>query len=130
MPSRIPGTARRAVLALTAAGLAVTALPATAGANPGPDPLARYHDQRLTWKSCVLGPDDTTGKELKQAGARCADAGADQHAVYGVYGVPCVDDTVNAYLATGRLPGRDLDCRGPANGQRTPVPGPFPVRAP
>jgi pimeloyl-ACP methyl ester carboxylesterase len=42
--------------------------------------------------------------------------GADQHAVYGVYGEPCVDDAVNAYLATGRLPGRDIDCGAPARG--------------
>ncbi|MBR8640101.1 alpha/beta fold hydrolase [Streptomyces tuirus] len=67
------GTARRAALALTTAALALTALPATATARPASDPLARFHDQRLTWKSCVLGPDDTTGKELEQAGARCAD---------------------------------------------------------
>ncbi|MEU0191041.1 alpha/beta hydrolase [Streptomyces afghaniensis] len=78
MLSRFPGTPRRAALALTAAGLALTALPATAGASPGSDslthdPLARYHHQRLAWKSCLLGPDDTTGKELEQAGARCAD---------------------------------------------------------
>ncbi|MEU6919086.1 alpha/beta hydrolase [Streptomyces olindensis] len=74
MLSRLPGTARRAALALTAGALAVTALPATAAERaPGPDPLARFHEQRLTWKSCVLGPDDTTGKELRQAGARCAD---------------------------------------------------------
>jgi len=37
--------------------------------------------------------------------------GADQHAVYGVYGAPCVDTTVNAYLATGRLPASDITCR-------------------
>ncbi|MDT0386784.1 alpha/beta hydrolase [Streptomyces dubilierae] len=73
MSSRFPGTPRRAALALTTAALALTALPATAGAASGPDPLARYHQQRLTWKSCVLGPDDTTGRELEQAGARCAD---------------------------------------------------------
>jgi hypothetical protein len=36
--------------------------------------------------------------------------GADQHAVYGVYGSACADDAVNAYLATGRLPARDIDC--------------------
>ena len=71
MLSRSPGTARRAVLALTAAALAFTALPAAAEAAP--DPLARYDRQHLTWKSCVLGPDDPTGKELEQAGARCAD---------------------------------------------------------
>ncbi|MGI5423972.1 alpha/beta hydrolase [Streptomyces sp. CA-179760] len=69
--SRSSGTARRAALALTAAALACTALPATARAAP--DPLARYHQQHLDWKSCVLDPEDTTGKELRQAGARCAD---------------------------------------------------------
>jgi hypothetical protein len=36
--------------------------------------------------------------------------GADQHAVYGVYGAPCVDATVNVYLATGRLPATDVTC--------------------
>ncbi|MEV5101481.1 alpha/beta hydrolase [Streptomyces massasporeus] len=71
MLSRSPGTTRRAVLALTAAALAFTALPATAEAAS--DPLARYHRQHLAWKSCVLGPDDPTGKELERAGARCAD---------------------------------------------------------
>nr|WP_246564767.1 alpha/beta hydrolase [Streptomyces roseirectus] len=37
------------------------------------DPLSRFHSQRLDWKSCVTGPDDTTGKELERAGATCAD---------------------------------------------------------
>ncbi|EFL30183.1 TAP domain-containing protein [Streptomyces viridochromogenes DSM 40736] len=71
MLSRSSGKASRLALALTAAALALTALPATARAAP--DPLARFHQQHLAWKSCVLGPDDTTGKELEQAGARCAD---------------------------------------------------------
>ncbi|MET9760521.1 alpha/beta hydrolase [Streptomyces sp. NPDC006372] len=71
MLSRSPGTASRLTLTLTAAALALTALPATARAAP--DPLARFHHQRLAWKSCVLGPDDPAGKELEQAGARCAD---------------------------------------------------------
>ncbi|MES5820785.1 alpha/beta hydrolase [Streptomyces sp. RG80] len=68
-------TATKAALSLTAAtALALTALPATAlPARAVADPLARYHHQHLDWKSCVLGPDDTTGKELEQAGARCAD---------------------------------------------------------
>ncbi|MHC3469326.1 alpha/beta fold hydrolase [Streptomyces sp. 7R007] len=57
-----------------AGALALAASPATAApARPAPDPLARFHQQHLTWKSCVLGPDDDTGKELQQAGARCAD---------------------------------------------------------
>ncbi|WP_030893844.1 alpha/beta hydrolase [Streptomyces sp. NRRL S-474] len=74
MLSRFPGTSRRAALALTAAALTLTALPATArAAEATADPLARFHQQRLIWKSCLLGPDDTTGEELEQAGARCAD---------------------------------------------------------
>ncbi|MFI1379524.1 alpha/beta hydrolase [Embleya sp. NPDC020886] len=36
--------------------------------------------------------------------------GANRHAVYGLYGNSCVDDRVNAYLATGRLPGTDQTC--------------------
>ncbi|GHA03720.1 alpha/beta hydrolase [Streptomyces echinoruber] len=36
--------------------------------------------------------------------------GADQHAVYGVFGSSCADSAVNAYLATGRLPAGDLTC--------------------
>lgn len=67
-------TAAGAALCLVGA-LTVAASPAAA-AEPAPataDPLARYHHQRLIWKSCVLGPDDATGKELEQAGAQCAD---------------------------------------------------------
>ncbi|MEV0976238.1 alpha/beta hydrolase [Streptomyces sp. NPDC049915] len=49
-------------------------LPATSQAAPAAhSPLARYQHQRLTWKSCVLGAEDAMGKELQQAGARCAD---------------------------------------------------------
>ncbi|MFF7445588.1 MULTISPECIES: alpha/beta fold hydrolase [unclassified Streptomyces] len=67
-------TARKAALGLAATALALTALPATAlPAQAAADPLARYHHQRLDWKSCVLGSDDAIGKELEQAGARCAD---------------------------------------------------------
>ncbi|MET8615404.1 alpha/beta hydrolase [Streptomyces misionensis] len=44
-----------------------------ASATAGADPLARFHHQRLDWKSCALGPDDTTGTALEAAGARCAD---------------------------------------------------------
>ncbi|WP_030347270.1 alpha/beta hydrolase [Streptomyces sp. NRRL S-1022] len=64
-----------AALTLSLAGaLTLGAAPAApAAARPAADPLARYHHQHLHWKSCLLGPDDTTGKELEQAGARCAD---------------------------------------------------------
>ncbi|MFF2923177.1 alpha/beta hydrolase [Streptomyces celluloflavus] len=36
--------------------------------------------------------------------------GANRHAIYGMYGSTCVDDTVNAYLATGKLPATDRTC--------------------
>ena len=63
------------VLAFTAPpAVADTAFHTAAGGSHAPaDPLARYHHQHLTWKSCLLGPDDETGKELEQAGAQCTD---------------------------------------------------------
>ncbi|MFJ6661778.1 alpha/beta hydrolase [Streptomyces sp. NPDC091377] len=36
---------------------------------------------------------------------------AGQHGVFGEYGNACADGQVNAYLATGELPGRDVTCR-------------------
>jgi len=51
----------------------LASLPLTAPAATAADPLTRFHEQRLDWRSCVTGPDDTTGKELEQAGAQCAD---------------------------------------------------------
>uniref|UniRef100_UPI003F496B6B alpha/beta hydrolase n=1 Tax=Streptomyces achromogenes TaxID=67255 RepID=UPI003F496B6B len=36
--------------------------------------------------------------------------GARQHGLYGEYGNTCVDEHVNAYLRTGRLPTHDLNC--------------------
>ncbi|MFF7443795.1 alpha/beta hydrolase [Streptomyces sp. NPDC008122] len=36
--------------------------------------------------------------------------GARQHGLYGEYGNACVDERVNAYLSTGRLPAHDLTC--------------------
>lgn len=88
-PSPTLAPAPRRLLPRAAAGIALSlvgafavaaappaaASPAAAGAR-GPvakDPLARYHHQSLRWKSCVLGPDDETGKGLQQAGAQCAD---------------------------------------------------------
>ncbi|MEU7136617.1 alpha/beta hydrolase [Streptomyces sp. NPDC046261] len=74
-------TVRRA----SAAGIALTAclaaVPATAAAAPGRDDTAavpgtgldRYYHQSLDWRSCVLGPDDETGRALEKAGAQCAD---------------------------------------------------------
>ncbi|MER6318445.1 alpha/beta hydrolase [Streptomyces sp. NPDC001581] len=36
--------------------------------------------------------------------------GANRHALYGSYGNTCVDDQVNRYLATGKLPAKDRTC--------------------
>ncbi|SEB64902.1 TAP-like protein [Streptomyces sp. 1222.5] len=40
--------------------------------------------------------------------------GADQHALYGVFGSSCVDTAVDACLASGRPPARDVTCSRPA----------------
>lgn len=36
--------------------------------------------------------------------------GANRHAIYGLYGNTCVDNQVNQYLATGKLPAADRTC--------------------
>ncbi|MFJ2898016.1 alpha/beta hydrolase [Streptomyces sp. NPDC087218] len=36
--------------------------------------------------------------------------GANRHGLYGEYGNACVDNRVNRYLATGKLPAKDLTC--------------------
>ncbi|MEU7015851.1 alpha/beta hydrolase [Streptomyces sp. NPDC046385] len=36
--------------------------------------------------------------------------GVNSHGLYGFYGNACVDETVNAYLGTGRLPRADVTC--------------------
>ncbi|MGW1592804.1 alpha/beta hydrolase [Streptomyces sp. NPDC002343] len=50
--------------------------------------------------------------------------GARQHGLYGEYGNACVDNLVNAYLRTGRLPAHDPTCEasGPRGaGRQTPA---------
>ncbi|MDF9810800.1 alpha/beta hydrolase [Streptomyces sp. SPB162] len=51
--------------------------------------------------------------------------GADQHGIFGSYGNVCADDTVNAYLRTGKLPTADVACAGsvPTGGTRGPRAG-------
>ncbi|MFI6642661.1 alpha/beta fold hydrolase [Streptomyces sp. NPDC050504] len=39
--------------------------------------------------------------------------GANRHALYGLYGNDCVDNKVNTYLATGKLPADDQTCVKP-----------------
>ncbi|MFF5701396.1 alpha/beta hydrolase [Streptomyces sp. NPDC012794] len=43
--------------------------------------------------------------------------GANRHALFGLYGNTCVDDQVNAYLATGTLPKQDRTCAKQAGSQ-------------
>ncbi|TDD81119.1 alpha/beta hydrolase [Actinomadura rubrisoli] len=75
-PKRRAGV-RRAV-AVAAAGAAVTGAalvpaPAHAKAPSAGGGLGRFYGQQPTWKDCTLGPDDQVGRELDEAGARCAD---------------------------------------------------------
>ncbi|QCX78680.1 Tripeptidyl aminopeptidase precursor [Streptomyces sp. YIM 121038] len=56
---------------VAAATLALAA-PVGASPEPGPDGLDRYYQQRLHWGSCAQGPGDRTGRDLDEAGARCA----------------------------------------------------------
>jgi len=46
----------------------------------------------------------------QMTGSRLLTAKVSTHGVYGEYGSTCVDNVVNAYLDTGRLPARDLTC--------------------
>lgn len=64
---------RTALCAVLALAVSLLSAPAATAATGTGDPLARFRHQPLTWKSCVQGPDDDTGKELQQAGAECAD---------------------------------------------------------
>ncbi|MFI0982612.1 alpha/beta hydrolase [Streptomyces sp. NPDC021093] len=68
-------TSRRIrALAVVAAVLAATAtVTTTATVTAAPDPLARFHAQRVDWHACALGADDELGQDLDAAGADCAD---------------------------------------------------------
>jgi pimeloyl-ACP methyl ester carboxylesterase len=74
-PCRLVSRAAAGAALCLVGSFALAASPAAAQPDRAAtaDPLARFHHQNLVWKSCLLGPDDETGKELQQAGARCAD---------------------------------------------------------
>lgn len=65
MKSTYARTRRCLVSALALIALSVAVAP-PAGADGGPPPP-------LDWKPCAQGPDDALGRELDQAGARCAE---------------------------------------------------------
>jgi pimeloyl-ACP methyl ester carboxylesterase len=62
-----------ATAAIATAVALTTPLAAFAAAPPATDPLAAYDHQAIAWHSCQLGPDDSEGQQLDQAGAHCAD---------------------------------------------------------
>ncbi|WP_067465405.1 alpha/beta hydrolase [Actinomadura macra] len=75
-PRRSKG-ARRAVALFAGgavmAGTAALPAPARAWETSGGGGLGRFYSQHPQWKACTLGPDDQVGRELDEAGARCAD---------------------------------------------------------
>jgi len=77
--TRLPSLATRMGAGLAGAAIVLTATPAapqvstTEAATATTAALARFHRQQLTWKSCLLGPQDKVGEELERAGAQCAD---------------------------------------------------------
>ncbi|MCX5206342.1 alpha/beta hydrolase [Streptomyces sp. NBC_00237] len=66
--------------------------------------VAATGDPRTTYRSSVALHDRLPGSRLLTL------EGANRHGLYGRYGNTCVDAEVNRYLATGRLPSRDLTC--------------------
>ncbi|MGW1848434.1 alpha/beta hydrolase [Streptomyces sp. NPDC001966] len=66
--------------------------------------VAATGDPRTTYKSSVTLHEQLPGSKLLTL------KGADRHALFGRYGNACVDDEVNRYLATGKLPTKDQTC--------------------
>ncbi|MFI6382858.1 alpha/beta fold hydrolase [Streptomyces sp. NPDC050658] len=65
---------RAAVVGAALAAVGAATLPsATADDDTAPSGLGRYYGQSIDWHDCARGPDDTTGRKLDDAGARCAD---------------------------------------------------------
>ncbi|MEU8890868.1 alpha/beta fold hydrolase [Streptomyces sp. NPDC048442] len=66
--------------------------------------VAATGDPRTTYRSSVALHD------LLPSSALLTLKGANRHGLYGRYGSTCVDDEVNRYLATGKLPTKDRTC--------------------
>ncbi|MFE6101101.1 alpha/beta hydrolase [Streptomyces laurentii] len=62
-----------AACAVLLAGTVTATTTVTATAATAPDPLARFHGQRVDWHACAQGAGDEAGKALDVAGADCAD---------------------------------------------------------
>src|SRR5690349_23845655 len=70
----IPALALVALAAAVApAATAGAAAPVARAADPDGTVAVASPGGSLDWKSCALGPDDTEGKDLDRAGARCAE---------------------------------------------------------
>ncbi|MFF2925753.1 alpha/beta hydrolase [Streptomyces celluloflavus] len=70
--------------------------------------VAATGDPRTTYKSSVTLHEQLPGSKLLTL------KGANRHALFGRYGNACVDDEVNRYLATGKLPTKNQTCVKPA----------------
>ncbi|APU44179.1 hydrolase [Streptomyces sp. NRRL F-4428] len=68
--------------------------------------VAATGDPRTTYRSSVRLHRQLPSSKLVTL------EGANRHGLYGEYGNACVDDAVNAYLASGRLPKQDRTCGG------------------
>ncbi|MEW2066218.1 alpha/beta hydrolase [Streptomyces sp. NPDC007346] len=66
--------------------------------------VAATGDPRTTYRGSVALHDQLPSSKLLTL------KGANRHALYGEYGNACVDDKVNRYLATGKLPRKDEVC--------------------
>ncbi|MFJ2738200.1 alpha/beta hydrolase [Streptomyces sp. NPDC087440] len=66
--------------------------------------VAATGDPRTTYRSSVALHDLLPSSRLVTL------RGANRHGLFGRYGSTCVDDEVNRYLATGRLPVQDPTC--------------------
>ncbi|MEU4359743.1 alpha/beta hydrolase [Streptomyces virginiae] len=78
--------------------------------------VAATGDPRTTYRSSVELHEQLSSSKLITL------EGANRHGLYGEYGNTCVDDAVNAYLASGKLPQQDRTC-----GAR-PTSDPLPTR--
>lgn len=66
--------------------------------------VAATGDPRTTYRSSVKLHRELPSSKLITL------TGANRHGIFGDYGNACVDDQVNRYLATGKLPAKDRTC--------------------
>ncbi|MFF9350966.1 alpha/beta hydrolase [Streptomyces sp. NPDC014734] len=90
-------------------------LPCAFWDRPREEPTRVSHDAPALIVGATGDPRTTYRSTLKLHGQLPSSKlitleGANRHALYGEYGNTCVDDQVNRYLATGRLPANDRTC--------------------